>query len=301
MHIEQTEQIEPRALKNIQKFLNTVLKHAVCDSNILAIINRLEADNLLATPENIRAIYPRVKYQLADSADYIEAYRVFAGLHPEYKFDEATKSIFDAELVRVGDPITVENLEELLHPGNQRNVLDKQLSINPEWAQAQADQQERAAIIKSFTVGAKTQIDGRGRKMVGDERGYLTDYKNWCVRVNAMGLEELRQIRDARAEKKRLSGLSGAELKEIWRAGQTTLQQRYDARFPKLPQTYVPLRDGTPSRFAEPIKAGELIELTGPNGRENIMRLHRDDLHFLIRKFGADQLNSIIRGDQDAN
>jgi hypothetical protein len=96
--------------------------------------------------------------KLAVSQDYSSAYQTFFQKHPEYAL-EANMAILDAVLVHYCEPLTAENLEELLLPGNPRNVLD-QLSITAETRQAQTEALETDRMISETT---SYMLDANGK------------------------------------------------------------------------------------------------------------------------------------------
>src|SRR6266404_2499573 len=87
--------------------------------------------------------------KLAVSQIYLDAYEAFFQKHPEFRL-EANRAILDSALVRHGERVTVDSLEELLLPGNYRNVLG-QLGITAEARQAQVEARETERMIGEIT------------------------------------------------------------------------------------------------------------------------------------------------------
>jgi hypothetical protein len=96
--------------------------------------------------------------KLAISPDYSSAYQTFFQKHPEFAH-EGNMAILDSTLVHFCEPLTAENLEELLLPGNPRNVLD-QLSITAEARQAQTEARDTDRMISEIT---SYMLDANGK------------------------------------------------------------------------------------------------------------------------------------------
>jgi hypothetical protein len=106
--------------------------------------------------------------KLAISQTYLDAYEAFFQKHPEFRFD-GNIAILDSALVRHGERVTTENLEELLLPGNYRNVLG-QLGITAEARQAQVEARETERMISEITG---YMLDAKGKvKQEYTERQY---------------------------------------------------------------------------------------------------------------------------------
>jgi hypothetical protein len=95
---------------------------------------------------------------LAISSDYSNAYQTFFEKHPEYRLD-ANMAILDSAVVHYCEPVTAESLEQLLLPGNYRNVLDK-LGLTAEAHQAQFEARETNRMISEITA---YMLDANGK------------------------------------------------------------------------------------------------------------------------------------------
>src|SRR5690348_11051386 len=110
------------------EFLDAMPRYRRVIANMNWMSDALHAENgRRITPDVLRQIFARIQPQLAVNPEYAEAYATFFDRHPEYRL-EANMAILDATLVKLREAVTVENLEELLLPGNPRNALD-QLAI----------------------------------------------------------------------------------------------------------------------------------------------------------------------------
>src|SRR5258708_555 len=148
-------------------------------------------------------------------------------------------------LVKLGESVTADNLEELLLPGNPNNVLGR-LGLTVEARQAQADEAERQSIISNLVGGLKPVVDERGRKVLTYRSGFRVLYDAEVERIKALPLEGLRQLRDDKAEKKRLQQMSPAELRQAVRTNQPS-----SSSYEQLPDyggaVYYPKHDGNNS------------------------------------------------------
>ncbi len=268
--------------------LDAVPRFRRVEANVKLMSDAIHAENKKITPEVLGQIFNRIKPQLAVNGEYAEAYRVFFERHPEYAL-ECNMMILDGVFFRNGATVTTDNLEELLLPGNPHNVLD-QLCLTAEARQAQAEEAERQSIISNLVGGLKPVVDERGRKVLTNRSGFRVLYAAEVERIKALPLEGLRQLRDEKAEKKRLQQMSPAELRQAVRTNQPS-SSRYEQLSDDGGAVYYPKHDGNnSSRNLEPILAGDPVELTALN----IKRLHRDDLHDVIRRFGADAVNAVL-------
>lgn len=215
-------------------FLDAIPRYRRVTANALLMSDALHAENgRRITPEVLQQIFRRIKPQLAVNDEYAEAYQTFFERHPEYGL-EANMAILDGVLTKHGEAVTAENLEELLMPGNPHCVLH-QLAMTAEAAKAQADEQERQAIISDLVGGLKPVIDERGRKVLTNRSGFRVLYAAEVERINALPLEGLRQLRDEKAEKKRLQQMSSEEVRQTLRQTATPF-----SRYEKLPDQYFP-------------------------------------------------------------
>jgi hypothetical protein len=88
--------------------------------------------------------------KLGISQNYSSAYEMFFQRHPEYSLD-ANVAVLDNALVHYCEPVTADNLEELLLPGNPHNVLS-QLAITAVAEQAQTEARETERMIAEITA-----------------------------------------------------------------------------------------------------------------------------------------------------
>ncbi len=217
-----------------QEEIRRILSHYPRWDGVGANVNMVYDARLTAKDELVRETIERLgrSGQLAVNADYAQAYRTFFNTHPELTL-EGNMSVLDAALAESGEAVTAENLEDLLQPGHPYSVLS-QLSITAEAEQSQAEQQEWNAIIAEL-IEVKTFIDSRGRRACYDELGRITAYKEFSERIKAMSLEDLRRIRDSRAEVQRLRGMSVKELQQVVRDNAPATPSRYEL----IPPQYV--------------------------------------------------------------
>src|ERR1700694_4949884 len=125
-------------------FLDNFPRYRRVEANALMMSDAVHAENRPITLEVIRELFNRIKHQFAVNPEYAAAYETFFQKHPEYRLD-ANMAVLDSTLVHSGESVTVENLEDLLLPGNPHNVLD-QLAITAAAREAKAeDQRQKAA------------------------------------------------------------------------------------------------------------------------------------------------------------
>jgi hypothetical protein len=121
--------------------------------------------------------------KLAVAQNYSDAYRRFFEKHPEFTV-QANVALLDSVLVHFCEPVTFENLEELLMPGNPRNVLG-QLVITAEATQAQTEARETDRMISKITA---YMMDANGKL----KREYLPrQYNEKIAGLRAMPFSQL--------------------------------------------------------------------------------------------------------------
>jgi hypothetical protein len=130
-------------------FLDAIPRYRRVQANALMMSDAIHAENKPITLQVLYQIFARIKSKLAINAEYAQAYRTFFEKHSEYALD-ANRSILDAMLVKLGESVTAENLEELILPGNPHSVLD-QLALTAEAHQAQVEARETTRMISEIT------------------------------------------------------------------------------------------------------------------------------------------------------
>jgi hypothetical protein len=170
--------------------------------------------------------------KLAISPDYSSAYHTFFQKHREYAH-EGNMTILDGVLVRYREPVTADNLEELLMPGNPRNVLDK-LSITAEARQAQVEARETERMVSEIS-----------RYMLGPDgkvkREYTQrQYNDKIAGLRAMPFSELVARYDtvmaARAQRK----APVEELRAVVKTDAARQRQALHERYEQIPDLYFP-------------------------------------------------------------
>lgn len=146
--------------------------------------------------------------KLAVSSDYTRAYQEFFAVHPEYAH-QANMSVLDSVLIHFCEPITFQNLEELLLPGNPRNVLD-QLSITAAAQQARDDAQRSKELVEHQAQETNRMIVEITGYML-DERSrvkfeYQREYKGKVAGLRSLPFADLQKrhetVMAARAQRK---------------------------------------------------------------------------------------------------
>src|SRR5712692_8463434 len=97
-------------------FLDNFARYRRVEANVMMMSDAVHAETRPITLEVIREIFNRIKHQFAVNPEYAAAYETFFQRHPEYRL-EANITFLDEALVKQGEAVTVENLEELLMPG----------------------------------------------------------------------------------------------------------------------------------------------------------------------------------------
>jgi hypothetical protein len=131
--------------KVVKAFLDALPKYRGVNANETMLAAAFEENK----PMELQDVFNRIKHQLVINNEYAQAYQEFFQKHPELAL-EANVSILDGALLQHGEAITTENFEELLLPGNPRNVLG-QLGITTEARQAQADARETERMISEIS------------------------------------------------------------------------------------------------------------------------------------------------------
>lgn len=285
-----------KAIKIIEDVLG--IRFAGVDANRLAVVRAMNPDEEVTRQKALEA-FSKVEHQLVFNSGYVEAYREFSARHPKLDVRLAHRSLLDEALVRAGDAVTVENLEDLLQPGNPNHV---EIPYTQQFLQAQADEAETQT-LRAELKNVKTQYDGRGVLVTYDEHGRITGHKDYLARIDSMSLEELRALRDAKVQRKQLRELPVQELKNIaFRGGEApktasvASREKWDSRFQPLPSAYPVQHSGRPAAAFgdDAIEPGELVPVT----KRNLFRMHRDDLRDMIHRYGADQINAILNGQE---
>jgi hypothetical protein len=258
------------ALETVREFLYPILRYRDVDANEKMLLAACAAP---VTLESVRDAFFRIKNQLATNGDYHESYQIFFSKHPEYAL-EANMAVLDD--IHHGEEITAQSLEELLENPN----VVRQLSLTVEASNQQSEQQEWDAIVVQL-IDVKTFIDGNGRRVCYDELGRITAYKDFSERVKTMGLEDLRKIRDDKAEKQRLRAMPRDELRQAVRESAPAWPSRYE---PIPPQYVVPGKD------------------IGINWSFQLFkRLPTQEQKRLLRVFGEAQINTACAAQQGRN
>jgi hypothetical protein len=258
--------------REVQKgweYLDAIPRYRRVDANVHLMSHAIHSQDETITTEILRQLFNRIKPKLAVNPEYAEAYRVFFERHPEYAL-ECNMVILDAALIKRSDAVTAENLEELILPGNPHSVLD-QLAITAEAAQARAEEAERQSIIANLVGGLKPVVDERGRKVLTNRSGFRVLYKDELERIKTLPLEGLRQLRDEKAEKKRLQQMSPAEIRQAVRTNQSSY-----SRYEQLPDLYYP-----PGK-----------DVGVPWSQNLFRRLPTQEQRRLLNHFGNDQLTT---------
>lgn len=203
----------PTAIVVVKNFLNSKPRYKGIEANEQMLIKAAEQDPGLP---DICDIFNRTKHRLGTNSNYENAYREFFSRHPEYA-SEANRPIFDGAIVESGDEVTVENLEDLLQPGNPRNVLD-QICLTPKAVQAQADVAERERLIKEISQGRSTYS-------ARNNYGALVSYRT--ADLDGDSLERLREIYSIVTEQRTQKAQDPKALrKEI----NVTMKQQWDEK-----------------------------------------------------------------------
>jgi hypothetical protein len=215
------------------EYLDAIPRYRRVDANAHLMSHAIHAEDKTITTEILHQLFNRIKPKLAFNREYLDTYRVFFEKHPEYRSD-ANMGILDEALVKLKESVTAENLELLLEPGNPHNVLDK-LGLTEEARQARAEEAERQVIITALVDGLRPFVDERGRKALTNSSGFRVLYKDEVGRIKALPLEALRQLRDEKAEKKRLQQMSPEEVRQVVRQNITPV-----SRYEQIPDLYYP-------------------------------------------------------------
>jgi hypothetical protein len=207
--------------------------------------------------------------QLAINGDYTAAYQEFFAKHSEFA-NQANQKILDDVLIQQREPVTVENLENLLHPGSP-NFVGDQLCLTTEALQVQADAAERERLVKEIGQGkdhyfTRLPSDGAMQKWV--VAGLVEE-----------SLERLREIAAIISEERRLRGLSKEDSQATHQTFRTEERKAlYAMRYPKLPDSYTPPGKDTPV----------------PWSRTLIKKLPSVEISRLLRIYGEDQLEAAV-------
>jgi hypothetical protein len=157
-----------------------------------------------------------------------------------------------------------------------------QISMLADAAVLKAEEQERNTIIAEIVGDLETTIDGRGRTVCMDADGrHLVVHKTEVERVKGLALEELRRIRDSRAEKERLQKMTRGEVAQVVRNNAPPLPSRYQP----VPPLYVPpgKEQGVPWTF------------------QRLKSLPGIELKRLLSRYGDEQLSAACRAVQGRN
>src|SRR6266404_939662 len=170
--------------------------------------------------------------KLAVSQIYLDAYEAFFQKHPEFRL-EANRAILDSALVRHGERVTVDSLEELLLPGNYRNVLG-QLGITAEARQAQVEARETERMIGEIT-GYMLGSNGKPKPEYTQRQ-----YNEKIAGLRAMPFSELSkrydEVMTTRAQRK----APVEELRALVKTDAARQRQALYERYEQVPPTYVP-------------------------------------------------------------
>jgi hypothetical protein len=159
------------------------------------------------------------------------------------------------------------------------NLNMAQISMLADAAVKRAEEQERNTIVAGIVGGLETTIDGRGRTVCMDaDSRHLVVYKSEVERIEALGLDELRRIRDSRAEKERLQQMTRGEVARVVRNNASPVPSRYQP----IPTLYVPpgKEQGVPFTF--------LL----------MKRLPSMELKRLLSRYGDEQISAACRAAQ---
>ena len=170
--------------------------------------------------------------KLAVSQTYLDAYEAFFQKHPEFRLD-GNMVILDSALVRHDERVTTENLEELLLPGNYRNVLG-QLGITAEARQAQFESRETDRMISEITA---YMLGANGKpKPEYTQR----QYNDKIAGLRAMPFSELvaryDTVMTTRAQRK----APVEELRTLVKTDAARQRQAMYERYEKIPDLYFP-------------------------------------------------------------
>jgi hypothetical protein len=243
-----------------------------CEANqslVLSELEKLEAPDpslFIRTVDSLIA-----KGKLCLSPQWSEAFEIFFGRHPELRCDANIK-ILDAALQARA---THARLEELL----SYDHIHRQLAMTQQGARDIAAETERQQLVADLVGGLKPQIDGSGRKVVFRSRTHATPYAEEVSRIENLPLEELRQMSQARLEKQRIAGLSKEEVHAEVRRQYT---RPLPPQFEQMPAIYTH-PDGRVESFSKKMFA----------------RLDLPTQKDIVRKYGADQVNAMIRETQE--
>jgi len=170
--------------------------------------------------------------KLAISSDYSNAYQTFFQKHPEFRL-EANMVILDRALVHHCGRVTAESLEELLLPGNYRNVLG-QLCLTAEARQAQVEARETERIIGEIT-GYMLGSNGKPKPEYTQRQ-----YNEKIAGLRAMPFSELEAryntVMTTRAQRK----APVEELRALVKTDAARQRQALYERYEQVPPTYVP-------------------------------------------------------------
>src|SRR6266478_912571 len=176
--------------------------------------------------------------KLAISSDYSNAYQTFFQNHPEFRL-EANMAILDRALVHHCERVTAESLEELLLPGNYRNVLG-QLGITAEARQAQVEARESTRMISEITA---YMLDANGKV----KREYTQrQYNEKISGLRAMPFSELSKRYD---EVMRVRGLRKTPVEAVRAVVKTDAQARREVIFSTEPPEVELLNPNTNQPF----------------------------------------------------
>jgi hypothetical protein len=233
--------------REVQKgfeFLDAMPRYRRVTANAFLMSDALHAENGTPITDNVlHRIVARIQPQLAMNREYEQAYKTFFERFPQYKMD-ANMAILDGTLVRLHEPVTAENLEELLLPGNPNNVLN-QLGITIAAQEARAE----AERLKEVAEHQARETD----RMVAEITGYMLDtngkvkreftqrqYNDKIAGLRAMQFSELTSryntVMAVRAQRK----APVEELRTVVKTDAARQRQALYQRYEQIPDLYFP-------------------------------------------------------------
>jgi len=213
------------------EFLDAVPRYRRIDANAQIMSDALHAENRPITSNVISEIFNRIKHQLATNGEYAKAYQVFFERHPEYSL-ECNAAILDGTLVKLGESVTLENLEELILPGNPQNVLEK-LVITQEASQAQMEALETKRMISEIT--AYMLANGKVKSEYTQRQ-----YNEKLSGLRAMPFSELVNRYETVTAVRSQRNAPVEELRAVVKTDAVRQRQALYERYEKIPELYFP-------------------------------------------------------------
>jgi hypothetical protein len=186
-----------------------------------------------------------------------ETVKLFLAHTPGYPVCEASDLTLVGACKDKNLPVTLRNVCEAFKCVEKQLAKDLDVPDNLNMAQVstladaalkKAEEQERNTIIAEIVGDLETTVDGRGRVCCMDAEGrHLVIHKTEVERIKGLALEELRRVRDHRAEKERLRNMTRGEVAEVVRSNAPAVPSRYQP----IPPLYVPpgKEQGVPFSF----------------------------------------------------